>query len=403
MAEQLTLEAVAKQYEGVSSLSNSELYQRLVDAGIIEKDELERLEEIGKSKQKTSPIKRSIRWLQQSLKQQGVLKQSGERGTWELAVTDTEADSMFVAPSDLAVVAYSSELGMVVWGDSRQVFSNHPSDTPIQLCFTSPPYPLQNPRRYDAKRTTKAYIEFILSVLEPICAKLADGGNIALNLSNDIFVSQSPARNTYLERLTIALEDELGLQLMDRIIWHNPNKLPGPTQWACNPAKPYHLKVGYEPVLLFSNNPHKTKANNRNILVENSDQMKALYARGGENREATYGDGAYSLNHSSYANETAGTLRSNVLSISANCKDTRLAHRISNTLNLPSHGAMHPSSLPKLFIEWLTSEGDLVVDPFSGSGKTGIMAEKLNRMWINVERVAEYVQLQRGMFLAQKA
>lgn len=62
---------------------------------------------------------------------------------------------------------------------------------------------------------------------------------------------------------------------------------------------------------------------------------------------------------------------------------------------------MSPSALPELFIKWLTQEGQLVVDPFAGTNRTGLMAEKLNRMWISIERVAEYMQLSRGLFAAR--
>lgn len=258
---------------------------------------------------------------------------------------------------------------------------------------------MQNPRRYDTKRTESDYITFILSVLEPITRQLAEGGSVVLNLSNDVFKKGSPSRSTYLERLTLALEDELGLQLMDRIAWSNPNKPPSPTLWACR--RPTQLKSGYEPILFFSNNPLASKANNRNILLPNSERMTSLYRAGGENREVTYGDGAYSLSQNSYSKETLGTLQSNVLKISGNCKDTRLVNKIAPLLGLSRHGAMYPSALPELLIRWLTEEGQLIVDPFAGSNKTGLMAEKLNRMWISIERVADYIQLSRALFSAK--
>ena len=73
---------------------------------------------------------------------------------------------------------------------------------------------------------------------------------MALSLSNDIFEQGSPARSLYLERLTIALEDRLGLRLMDRLIWKS-NKPPGPYQWASKERM--QLNTAYEPVLWFSN------------------------------------------------------------------------------------------------------------------------------------------------------
>ena len=79
------------------------------------------------------------------------------------------------------------------------------------LLITSPPYPLKTPRAYGNEIDSKAYITFIVESLEPLVAKLCKGGNIVLNLSQDIFETNSPARSDYLERLVITLKDELGL------------------------------------------------------------------------------------------------------------------------------------------------------------------------------------------------
>ena len=40
-----------------------------------------------------------------------------------------------------------------------------------------------------------------------------------------------------------------------------------------------------------------------------------------------------------------------------------------------------------------TDEGDLILDPFNGSGTTGIVANKLNRKYIGVEKEKEYLDL----------
>ena len=40
-----------------------------------------------------------------------------------------------------------------------------------------------------------------------------------------------------------------------------------------------------------------------------------------------------------------------------------------------------------------TNEGDLILDPFNGSGTTGIVANKLNRKYIGIEQEKEYLDL----------
>lgn len=402
MAEQLTLDAVSKAYENVSVLTNDELYQSLIDAGVISEKDLEKRISIGEAKAKISPVKRRIRWIQQDLKQRGIIKRASDRGVWSRSVsTDDVDDNLSVAPKDLCVIGFSTNLGMAVWGDSRQFLNQLDVNTPIQLCLTSPPFPLQKARNYGNPKGVRAYIEFLLSVLEPIAKRLVKGGSLVLNISNDIFKQGSPARSTYLERLIIAIEDELDLQLMDRIVWHNKNKPPGPTKWACSRDTPFHMKSGYEPVLHFSNDPLSTKANNRNILLPNSKETMKLIVDGGEKRIAKYGDGAYSLRSGSFANETAGTLQSNVLEISSTCKDTRLIHQISKALNLPVHGAMFPTNLSSTLIRWLTQENDIVIDPFAGSARVALSAELLKRQWICIDKIAEFVQLQRALFASK--
>ncbi|WP_423779262.1 DNA methyltransferase [Escherichia coli] len=55
------------------------------------------------------------------------------------------------------------------------------------------------------------------------------------------------------------------------------------------------------------------------------------------------------------------------------------------------HPARFPMQLPEFFIKMLTDEGDLVLDPFGGSMTAGAVAESLNRRWIGIDTVEEYL------------
>jgi site-specific DNA-methyltransferase (adenine-specific) len=59
----------------------------------------------------------------------------------------------------------------------------------------------------------------------------------------------------------------------------------------------------------------------------------------------------------------------------------------------------HPSQKPKNLIERIIKSSsqpeDLVIDPFLGSGTTAVIAEKLQRRWIGIEKSEEYVELAR--------
>ena len=57
----------------------------------------------------------------------------------------------------------------------------------------------------------------------------------------------------------------------------------------------------------------------------------------------------------------------------------------------------HPTQKPIAILERIilasTDEGDLILDPFNGSGTTGIVANKLNRKYIGIEQEKEYLDL----------
>ena len=81
-----------------------------------------------------------------------------------------------------------------------------------------------------------------------------------------------------------------------------------------------------------------------------------------------------------------------------NWKDREMAFP-TNVLHLAtecgnkSHSAAFPESLPEWFIKLFTDEGDLVLDPFLGSGTTCAVAQRLRRNSVGVEILADYCGL----------
>jgi DNA modification methylase len=57
------------------------------------------------------------------------------------------------------------------------------------------------------------------------------------------------------------------------------------------------------------------------------------------------------------------------------------------------HPAAFPIGVPAFFIKLFTREGDIVLDPFAGSGSTGVAAEKLNRNVVLIDNKKEYFQI----------
>jgi len=56
------------------------------------------------------------------------------------------------------------------------------------------------------------------------------------------------------------------------------------------------------------------------------------------------------------------------------------------------HSAVFPDELPKLCLEHFSKEGDLVLDPFMGSGTTARMCSEMKRRWIGFELNGDYVK-----------
>ena len=58
-----------------------------------------------------------------------------------------------------------------------------------------------------------------------------------------------------------------------------------------------------------------------------------------------------------------------------------------------SHSAAFPQALPEWFIKLFTSEGDIVLDPFIGSGTTALAAQNLGRHYVGIELSELYYEI----------
>lgn len=366
-------------------LTNSELYAQVAKHAGVDPDEASRKAPVGKAAAPRNLFERKVRWYQQTLKQSGIIqKVDGERGVWRL--TKPAAKDLNQMTSGVSVVGFSTELGIAILGSCDTVFAS--IDAPITLVVTSPPYPLASARKY-GNVPESAYVDWICKTLEPVVKNLVPGGSICLNVSNDIFVPGSPARSLYRERLVLALHDRLGLHKMDELIWENRSKPPGPLQWAS--LKRVQLNVVYEPIYWLTNDPSKVRSDNRRVLQAHSERHLALIAKGGEDREAVYSDGAYRVRKGSYANATEGRIPRNVLSFGHRCNMQIAYKRAAKSMGLPAHGAPMPLSLASFLVNFLSEPGDLVADPFGGSFTTALAAENLGRRWLSTDIMVEYV------------
>ena len=66
---------------------------------------------------------------------------------------------------------------------------------------------------------------------------------------------------------------------------------------------------------------------------------------------------------------------------------------IRNNLNRNTHPTVKPVHLMAWLVRLVSKEGDTVLDPFMGSGTTGVACAKLNRKFIGIEKEKEYVEI----------
>jgi DNA modification methylase len=71
---------------------------------------------------------------------------------------------------------------------------------------------------------------------------------------------------------------------------------------------------------------------------------------------------------------------------------TNVLHLATECSN-KNHSAAFPEELPEWFIRLFTREGDLVLDPFMGSGTTNFVAQRMNRHSIGIEISSEYYNM----------
>jgi DNA modification methylase len=382
------IEHVVEAYRGRPDqpLTNAQLYKAISEIAGVSPAVFEERQPIGKSGQRHSLAGRKARWHQQSLRRMGVLEGvKGKRGVWRL--TEEAKRELHPAKSGVKLLGYSTDLGVAIWGESQDIFRR--LDVPVSLIFSSPPYALRKARNY-GNPDEREIVAFICEILAPVIEALAHDGSLVLNVSQDIFMQNSPARSTYLERLVLTICDRFGLHLTERLVWSNPSKAPGPIQWASKTRQ--QLNVGYEPILVFCRNPLAWKADNRRVLQPHTERHQKLMAAGGEKREASYSDGAYKIREGSFGRVTEGRIPKNVLTLGQRCRYGIQYNKACKELGIPSHGAGMPFTVPEFMIQWLTEPGDMVIDPFGGRGMSGLAAELLGRRWMIGENQLEYIR-----------
>jgi DNA modification methylase len=288
-------------------------------------------------------------------------------------------------------------LGEASLGEASDILRAIPSET-VDAIVTSPPYALHFKKEY-GNVEKHAYVEWFLQFAREFHRILKDGGSFILNIGGS-YNKGLPTRSLYQYKLLIELVETIGFHLAQELYWYNPAKMPMPAEWVT--VRRIRVKDAVEHVWWLSKTPWP-KANNRYVLRPYSSDMIRLNSRG---VRATVRPSGHNIKKSFDKVDSGGAIPPNVLEEAIADDFLRFGNNAANdpyTLrckeaNMKIHPARFPAALPDFFLRFLTDEADLVVDPFAGSNTTGAVAENLNRRWIAIELIQEYLDASKFRF-----
>lgn len=241
-------------------------------------------------------------------------------------------------------------------------------DKSIKLVYGSPPYP--NADRDYGNWKSSEYIEKISPFIDAAIPKLTSDGFIIINVKANREKSTSSIsskRSLVVEKLAIMMEEEWGLHCVDIEIWVKENPAPTGLRVACQDA--------YEQNLWFSVSPKWTI--NLDAIRRPYESHSVKTYEGYEYKPRSNGN-TYVRKNKKIQPNPLGALPKNIIT-------GPVSARIGN------HQATQPFYLPEKYIKAVTEEGDLVVDPWLGSGTTGYVAVTLGRRFAGFDMVEEYV------------
>ncbi|MBL7827850.1 MAG: site-specific DNA-methyltransferase [Saprospiraceae bacterium] len=252
-------------------------------------------------------------------------------------------------------------------GDCLDVLVQLPENS-VDLIFTSPPYADQRKATYGGIHPDK-YVEWFIPIAKEMYRVLKPTGTFVLNIKEKVVDGE---RSTYVLELILAMR-KLGWLWTEELIWHKKNCYPG--KW------PNRFRDAWERLLQFNKHKHFNMYQDE-VMVPMGDwansRLKKLSQTDLIRDNSKVGSG-FGKNVSNWLNRDKA-YPTNVLHLATEC-------------NNKNHSAAFPEELPEWFIKLFTKEGDVVLDPFMGSGTTNKIAQRLRRNSIGIEILPEYFDM----------
>ncbi len=249
-------------------------------------------------------------------------------------------------------------------GDSLEVLKKIP-DSSVDLIFTSPPYADQRKNTYGGISVDQ-YVSWFLPISLELFRVLKPEGTFVLNIKEKVVGGE---RSIYVLELIIEMRKQ-GWLWTEEFIWHKKNCYPG--KW------PNRFRDAWERLLQF-NKSKKFNMYQDEVMVPMGDWTRKRLQKLSDTdkiRDNSRVGSGFGKNISNWINRQ-WAYPTNVLHLATECSNR-------------SHSAAFPEGLPEWFIKLFSKPGDLVLDPFMGSGTTNIVAQRLGRNSVGIEIVPEY-------------
>lgn len=286
---------------------------------------------------------------------------------------------------------FRTDKGALYLGKCEEVLPKLKLKQKARLVFTSPPFPLKRKKKY-GNFSGEEYLNWLKGLAKTFADVITDDGSIVIEMGN-AWEPGRPVQSVLPMKALLAFLDneEAKLQLCQEFVCYNPARLPSPAQWVT--IERIRAKDSFTRVWWMGKSD-KPFADNRRVLKKYSKAMEELLEKKSYN--AGKRPSEHVISKKGFLKKHKGAIPPNVVFETeveapadfleyANTGSVEGYQQFCRDHGILSHPARMPAKLAEFFIQFLTEEGDLVIDPFGGSNTVGYVAEKLGRKWLTVE------------------